>query len=254
MSSGGTMGIGGATGMGGGMGGSGTGEASYTGAAESVQTRNSSVAVVPVTQVQGRTVSALIPEMSDEEFVEAYTQERNMGFLSAVDKAMAGMKNTVLACIHTDQTVMDGQSVRLRLLESIQVGNIIIPSNTILSGTAKIVGERMAITVNLLEHGGRIIPVDLRAYDTDGQNGIFIPNLQELSAAKEILANMGTSAGTSINLSDEAGKQFVADMGRNVIQGVSQFAAKKLREVKVHLKAGYRVYLLTDVTLKATNK
>ena len=91
-----------------------------------------------------------------------------------------------------------------------------------------------------------IIPVELRVYDTDGQSGIFIPNLQELSAAKEIVANMGTNAGTSINLSNDAGKQFAADMGRNVIQGVSQFTAKKLREVKVHLKAGYRVYLLNN--------
>jgi len=39
-------------------------------------------------------------------------------------------------------------------------------------------------------------------------------------------------------------------MGRNVIQGVSQFAAKKLREVKVHLKSGYRVFLLTEGSLK----
>ena len=68
--------------------------------------------------------------------------------------------------------------------------------------------------------------------------------MAELNAAKEIVANMGTSAGTSITLSDDAGRQFAADMGRNVIQGVSQFTAKKLREVKVNLKDGYRVFLM----------
>jgi hypothetical protein len=62
---------------------------------------------------------------------------------------------------------------------------------------------------------------------------------------------MGTSAGTSISLSSDAGEQFAADMGRNLIQGVSQFAAKKLREVKVHLKAGYRVFLLPEGNLKS---
>jgi hypothetical protein len=76
--------------------------------------------------------------------------------------------------------------------------------------------------------------------------------LQELNAVKEIAANMGTSAGTSINLSNDAGEQFVADMGRNLIQGVSQFTSKKLREVKVHLKAGYKVYLLSETQLKNT--
>jgi len=211
-------------------------------------------AAVPVSQVRERTVSALLPEISDQEFIEMYGRERNRGFITATEGANVGSKNTVLACIHADQTVMDGQSVRLRLLEPMQVGSLVIPANTVLSGTVKIQGERMGITVSLLEHGGAIIPVDLRGYDIDGQNGIFIPSLQELSAAKEIIANMGTSAGTSLNLSNDPGRQFVADMGRNVVQGVSQFAAKKLREVKVHLKAGYRLFLLTETNFRTTSQ
>jgi len=135
-------------------------------------------------------------------------------------------------------------------LEPMRVGNTLIPHNTLMSGTAKIQGERLTVTVNFLEYVGAILPVDLKVYDLDGQEGIFIPNLQELNAAKEIVANMGTSAGTSITLSNDAGKQFAADMGRNLIQGVSQFASKKLREVKVHLKAGYRVFLLPTGALK----
>ena len=202
--------------------------------------------VIPVAQVRERTVSALLPEMSDAEFIEMYSQPRNMSFLSVSSEAGAGIKNTISACIHSDQTIMDGQNVRLRLLEPMQAGNVVIPRSTVLSATAKIQGERMAITVNSLEYGGTIIPVELNVYDTDGQSGIFIPDLHELSAAKEIVANMGTNAGMSINLSNDAGKQFAADMGRNVIQGVSQFTAKKLREVKVHLKAGYKIYLINN--------
>jgi hypothetical protein len=61
---------------------------------------------------------------------------------------------------------------------------------------------------------------------------------------------MGTTAGTSVNLSNDASEQFVADMGRNLIQGVSQFTAKKLREVKIRLKAGYKIFLLSEEQLK----
>jgi conjugative transposon TraM protein len=125
-----------------------------------------------------------------------------------------------------------------------RAGNTAVPRGTLLSGTAKIQGERLNITIHFLEYRETIIPVELSVYDTDGQAGIFIPDLQELSAAKEIVANMGTSAGTSFNINSDAGEQFVADMGRNLIQGVSQFMAKKLREIKVHLKAGYRIFLL----------
>jgi hypothetical protein len=35
-------------------------------------------------------------------------------------------------------------------------------------------------------------------------------------------------------------------MGRNPVQGVSQFTAKKLREVKVRLKAGYKIFLINE--------
>ena len=127
-----------------------------------------------------------------------------------------------------------------------QVGATVIPQNTILSGTAKIQNERLDIIIRSLEYRGTIIPVELTVYDNDGQHGIFIPNLQEVTAAKEVLANMGTAAGTSISLSNDAGQQFVADMGRNLVQGVSQFTAKKLREVKVSLKAGYKIFLLPE--------
>jgi conjugative transposon TraM protein len=233
------------------VGTSGTSATANTGnTAEPASTANKNAsgktATVSVVQVQERTVSALLPEMSDAAFIETYSKPRNMSFLSPAGVVDAAVKNTVSACIAGEQTVMDRQNVRLRLLEPIQAGNIVIPRNTLLIGTAKIQNERLGITVGSLEHAGMIIPVELRVYDLDGQQGIFIPNMQELSAAKEIVANMGTSAGTSITLSDDAGKQFAADMGRNLIQGVSQFTAKKLREVKVHLKDGYKIFLITE--------
>ena len=232
------------------MGMQGTAVTQKDGADEPSQTAGSGAkgktAVVPVTQARTRTVSALLPEMSDAEFFETYSRSRNMAFLTPTAETGAGTKNTVSACIHTDQTIMNGQNVRIRLLEPMQAGNAVIPRNTLLTGTARIQNERLGISIVSLEHAGTVLFISLRVYDLDGQQGIFIPNLQELNAAKEIIANMGTNAGTSINLSNDAEKQFIADMGRNVIQGVSQFTAKKLREVKVHLKDGYRVYLFSE--------
>jgi conjugative transposon TraM protein len=130
-----------------------------------------------------------------------------------------------------------------------RAGSIIIRENTVLSGAAKIQGERLQITVVSLEYGGNIIPVEISVYDTDGQRGIFIPDTKAVNAAKEIAANMGTNAGTSISLSTDAGEQFAADMGRSLIQGASQYFSRKMREVKVSLKAGYRVFLLPEGNL-----
>jgi hypothetical protein len=63
-------------------------------------------------------------------------------------------------------------------------------------------------------------------------------------AAKEMAANMGSSVGTSISISDNAGSQLAADFGKGVIQGASQYLNRKFRTVKVTLKANYRVLLL----------
>ena len=202
--------------------------------------------VIPVSRVREQTVSSLQPEMSSAEFIETYSQPRNMGFLTITGKTSSGIKNTISACVYANQTVMDGENVRLRLLEPMLAGKLLIRENTILSGFSKIQGERLQITINSLEYDGNIISVEMAVYDTDGQKGIFIPDTKEINAVKEIAAGMETNAGTSINLSNDAGKQFAADMGRNVIQGVSQFFAKKMHEVKVNLKAGYHVFLLPE--------
>ncbi|THC82863.1 conjugative transposon protein TraM, partial [Bacteroides fragilis] len=36
---------------------------------------------------------------------------------------------TVAACIHQDQTLTDGQAVKLRLLEPMQAGNIVVTAS-----------------------------------------------------------------------------------------------------------------------------
>ena len=148
--------------------------------------------------------------------------------------------------IYGNQTVTDGQKVRLRLLEQMRVGDIIIPANSVVTGSARITGERLGIGITSIEYAGSIYNVKLNVYDTDGQEGIFIPGSMELNAAKEVAANMGTSMGSSINISSDAGAQLASDLGKGLIQGTSQYIAKKMRTVKVHLKSNYRVMLYAD--------
>jgi conjugative transposon TraM protein len=204
------------------------------------------MAVVPVSHVVKQTVSSLQQSKDVVPVTKATNPVQNAGFLTPTSTVIQETRNTIQACIHNNQTVMDGQSVRLRLLEQVQVGSTIVPRNAVVTGVAKVQGERLNITVGSLEYAGTILPVALSAYDTDGQRGIFIPNTTEVNAAKEVIANMGTSSGTSISLAGNAGQQLAADMGRSLIQGASQLVAKKLREVKVKLKAGYRIFLLAS--------
>ena len=208
-----------------------------------VTTRNGKAVAFPVSPVSEQVVSALAQPMSDSTFRSEYVKERNYIFHTAIGTAPLTEKNTISACVHTRQTVTDGQTVRFRLLEPMLVSGKEIPRNTSLVGVAKIQGERLNVLISSLEYHGNIIPVELAVYDTDGQAGIFIPGSMERSAAKEIVAGMGTSAGSSMNFSTDAGAQLTADLGKGLIQGTSQYFAKKMRTVKVHLKAGYKVLL-----------
>ena len=205
--------------------------------------RNGKAIAFPVRQVSGQVVSALAQPMSDSTFRSEYVKERNYIFHTAIGTAPLTEKNTISACVHTRQRVTDGQTVRFRLLEPMLVSGKEIPRNTSVVGVAKIQGERLNVLISSLEYHGNIIPVELAVYDTDGQAGIFIPGSMERSAAKEIVAGMGTSAGSSMNFSTDAGAQLAADLGKGLIQGTSQYFSKKMRSVKVHLKAGYKVLI-----------
>ena len=202
--------------------------------------------VAPVRQVAHQVVSSLSQPMSNAEFVASFSQERNRSFNTAIGSTAVSDKNTISACIYGAQSVTDGQAVKLRLLEPMAVAERIIPRNAVVVGAAHVQGERLDIEITSIEHEGTIVPVELSVYDTDGQQGIFIPGSMEMDAVREVAANMGGSLGSSINISTNAGAQLASDLGKGLIQGTSQYIAKKMRTVKVYLKAGYKVMLYQD--------
>lgn len=197
----------------------------------------------PVQAIRETTVSGLQQPMSDADFIRTYSQPRNYGFNTAVGTGYAMGRNTIAACIHQDQTLTDGQAVKLRLLEPMQAGNIVVPKNSLVAGTAKVQGERLDILVSSIEYAGNIIPVELAVFDTDGQKGLSVPSSMEQEAFNEAMANIGSGLGTSISFARSAGQQVAMDVTRGLLQGTSGYLAKKFRTVKVKLKAGYKVML-----------
>ena len=222
----------------------GNGQVAYAGAGEQGTSgqQGKKRKVSPVQQVAKTVVSALSNQVYDCEDDDGGFAFNSFNTAVGANGGVS-RKNTISASVYGYQTVTDGQTVRLRLLEPMAVDERIIPKNSIVVGSTKIQGERLCITITSIENGRMIIPVELSVYDTDGQEGIFIPNSMEVSAAKEVAANMGGSMGSSINISSDAKAQLVSDVGKGLIQGTSQYVAKKMRTIKVHLKAGYQVLL-----------
>lgn len=188
--------------------------------------------VMPVNQVNRNVVSSLSASANE-----------TRSFSTAVGGKRSNFKNTISACVATDQSIADEQSVKLRTLEPMWIGNSLLPKNTMVVGAARLQGERLEIKVESIEALGCIMDVDLSVYDSDGQEGINIPNSLEGDALKEIGANMGSTMGSSINLTTNAGAQLASDVGKGLINGVSQYLNKRLRTPKVKLKAGYKIML-----------
>lgn len=187
--------------------------------------------VQPVTQVKRNVVSTLSSSAAGR------------GFYTSVGSKATSPKNTIAAVVAGNQSVTDGQTVRLRIVEPMWIGSRLVPRNTTVVGAARLQGERLEIAVSSVECEGSVYEVELTVYDTDGQEGVNIPNSMESDALHEIGANMGSTMGSSINISTDAGAQIASDVGRGLINGVSQYLTKKMRTVKVHLKSGYRVML-----------
>ncbi len=187
--------------------------------------------VQPVQNVTHNVVSTL----------SAATNDR--GFNTSVGIKRSAGRNTIAAVIAGNQSVTNGQPVKLRITEPMWIGSRLIPRNTVLVGAGRLQDERLEIEISSVECQGSIYDVELLVYDSDGQEGINIPNSMESDALHEIGANMGSTMGSSINISTDAGAQIASDVGRGLINGVSQYLTKKMRTVRVHLKSGHRVML-----------
>ncbi len=108
------------------------------------------------------------------------------GFNTSVGTMRAVAKNTIAAVVAGNQSVVDGESVKLRTVEPMWVGNRLIPRNTTIVGSARVQGERLEIEITSIECEGSIYEVELQVYDSDGQEGINIPQIGRASCRERV--------------------------------------------------------------------
>ena len=201
-------------------------------------------AVVPVRSVGNGTVSTLAV-IEPDSLLRELGRERNLGFNTAVGASSGEGHNSIRVCVDEDQTLTGGDRVRLRLMEPVSAGGRTLEAGSLLYGVASIDGQRLGIGVESIEHGGEIIPVELTAYDLDGGEGLYIPDSKERTAARDAAASIGTGLGTSISFARSAGQQVAMDLVRGAMTGGTQYLASKLREVRVSVKAGHQLLLIS---------
>lgn len=183
-------------------------------------------------------VSSLASQTSD-------TITRRTSFHTAVGNDIVERSQAIRASVDEERTLRSGDRVRLRLQDDILAGGYRIPAGTLLYGTVDIARQRLHVRVSGIEHGGDVIAVSLTAYDLDGAEGLYIPDSDERTAAKDAAAAVASGLGTGITIARNAGQQVVMDATRGLLSGGSQYLSTKLRQVKVSVKSGYELLLVS---------
>jgi conjugative transposon TraM protein len=152
--------------------------------------------------------------------------------------ARTGEMNAVPAVIHDDVVVSQGSVVKMRLLSDVQLEGRLIPRNSFIYGTCQVSGNRLTIEATSVQYQNSVLPLTLKAYDMDGGEGLSIPGSVSRDAAKQGMAS-GTSSAELLTMSPSIGAQAAGI----ALQTGKALAGKKIKLVKIHLKANYKLLL-----------
>ena len=159
-------------------------------------------------------------------------------------------RNTIRATTYGKQIIESGQNVRVRTSEAMQVGSVIVPAGSILTGVGTVAVDRLYITFTTVTYDGTLLSVNLEAFDADGQRGIYVPGSMEMDALRELggelansMANVSNSSMSIIGSTPTAAEELKKDVGKGVVQGVSRFAAKKIARVRVTINDGHNIFV-----------
>lgn len=200
--------------------------------------------VYPVSSHQSQDPISLLENRSVKDYAESFNnspEKRENRFQGLETGSIGGEEDSytsIMAVVHEDQTVVSGSTVKLRLQQDIFINGHRIAKDNFVFGTAGLNGERLEITIKDIRSGSFLYTVQLAVHDIDGISGIKVPGGIARDAAKQSgeRAIQGMNIGTfNPSLGAQAASAGI-ELGKN-------FLSRKVKLIKVDLKAGYRVLL-----------
>ncbi|WP_336617740.1 conjugative transposon protein TraM [Bacteroides acidifaciens] len=152
----------------------------------------------------------------------------------------------IQAIIDEDIKAVDGSRVRLRLLDDIEINESVVKRGTYLYATVSgFSSGRVKGTIGSILVNDELVKVSLSLYDTDGMEGLYVPNSSFRETSKDMASgamsgNMSMNTGTYGNSLAQWGMQAV----NNAYQKTSNAISKAIKKNKVKLKYGTFVYLV----------
>lgn len=154
--------------------------------------------------------------------------------------------NLVKAIIDENITAVEGSRVRLRLLDDVEIDNHTLSRGSYLYATMSGFGsQRVKGQVESILIEDEIVKVSLSLYDTDGLEGLYVPESQFRETAKDVA---GSAVGGSMSMSGTGTGNMLEQWGvqalNNAYQKTTNALSKAVRKNKAKLKYGTFVYLI----------
>ena len=154
--------------------------------------------------------------------------------------------NLIKAIIDEDIKAVDGSRVRLRLLDDIEIGSVVMPKGSyIYAITSGFGSQRVKGSVKSLLYKDELIKVSLSIYDTDGLEGLYVPSSSFRETSKEV-ASSAMSGNISMNQGsyDNSLAQWGMQAIQNAYQRTTNAISKSIKKNSAKLKYGTFVYLV----------
>ena len=153
----------------------------------------------------------------------------------------------ITAIIDENVKAVDGSRVRLRLLDDVEIGDLTVKKGTYLYATMSGFGQqRVKGTIQSIFYDEEIIKVSLSIYDTDGIEGLYVPESEFRSTAKDI-GSSAMSGGQMLDQTNTSGtgiRGWASQAAQNASQKVMSAFGKIIKKNRVKLKYGTKVYLV----------
>lgn len=169
-------------------------------------------------------------------------------FYSAVDYPSAQQGNAILAQIERDVEVKDGDIVRLRLKDPINIQGMRVPAGKDISAKISFSQSRMMFTVTSILVGNNIVPVKLIGYDLNGQEGVEVQGSSSAEVKNTIRQSVGqgvqTAGQNTFSFNQSAKDAIITETGRGIVRSLAFFISNSKSESRVRIQAGQRLYLV----------
>lgn len=192
-----------------------------------------------------------ISEETQTEEVAKVTRETSSYFNTICENEEK--QKLIKVIIDEESKVSDNSRIRLRLLDDIEITGRFIPKGTYLYATISgVSSQRLKGKIESILFRDELIKINLSIYDTDGMEGIYVPENTIRQTAQDVASGAFSSSINMSTTGDNSASQWAMQGLRNSTQKVTQAISKAIKKKRVRLKYGTLLYLINSKEKKDT--